>query len=65
MVRALSSGSIIPSHTRCLVPSPDEVTFVLDVLDQVATPALDRVEALLDKTSTWDNVDRNDFCRYI
>lgn len=47
------------------VPSLDEIAFVLDILDQVAAPGLDKVEALLDKTSTWDNVARNDFCRYL
>ncbi|KAF9459432.1 hypothetical protein BDZ94DRAFT_1312356 [Collybia nuda] len=45
------------------VPSSEEITFTLDILDKLCTPALDRVEALLENTATWDNVSRNDFCR--
>lgn len=44
------------------VPSVDEVTFVLEILDKIAGPALDRVELLL-ASPRWDNVGRNDFCR--
>ncbi|KAG6910583.1 hypothetical protein DXG01_009534 [Tephrocybe rancida] len=47
------------------VPSDDEVTFVLEILDKVFLPALDKVESLLETISKWDNVDRNDFCRAI
>jgi proteasome activator subunit 4 len=46
------------------VPSDDEIAFVLDILDHVITPALDKVEALIETTAKWDNVDRNDFCRW-
>jgi proteasome activator subunit 4 len=45
----------------CIVPTPEEIAFVLEILDQVAGPALDKVEALLEEQ--WDNVTRNDFCR--
>jgi proteasome activator subunit 4 len=44
------------------VPTQDEIAFVLEILDQIAEPALDKVEALLAQ-STWDNIARNDFCR--
>lgn len=49
--------------TPLLVPNDEEIAFVLEILDVVAGPALDKVEALL-STPNWDNVARNDFCRY-
>jgi proteasome activator subunit 4 len=55
--------SASPCSISCIVPSTDEITFVLDILDQVATPALDKVESLLETTAKWDNIARNDFCR--
>ncbi|KAG6817600.1 hypothetical protein H0H87_006228 [Tephrocybe sp. NHM501043] len=47
------------------VPTDDEIAFVLEILDNVFQPALDKVETLLQTTAKWDNVDRNDFCRAI
>ncbi|KAG6889358.1 hypothetical protein C0995_001423 [Termitomyces sp. Mi166 len=47
------------------VPNNDEVAFVLEILDHVFLPAIEKVEALLNTTFKWDNVDRNDFCRYL
>ncbi|KAI0094551.1 ARM repeat-containing protein [Irpex rosettiformis] len=47
------------------VPSPGEVDFVLEIMDKIAGPALDRIEALLDTAGRWDNVGRNDFCRFL
>ncbi|KAF8898414.1 hypothetical protein BD779DRAFT_1607229 [Infundibulicybe gibba] len=47
------------------VPSPGEIDFVLEILDQIAKPALDKLEALSKLTSSWDNANRNDFCRYL
>ncbi|KAJ7456643.1 hypothetical protein FB451DRAFT_1276697 [Mycena latifolia] len=47
------------------VPSDAEISFVIDVLDRIGKPALDKVEALLATTTKWDGVDRNDFCRYL
>ncbi|CAL1696390.1 unnamed protein product [Somion occarium] len=47
------------------VPSPGEIDFVLEVLDKIAAPALDAVEELLQTAGHWDNVARNDFCRYL
>ncbi|OCH96671.1 ARM repeat-containing protein [Obba rivulosa] len=47
------------------VPSQGEIDFVLEVLDRIAAPALDKVEALLETAGKWDNVARNDFCRYL
>lgn len=46
-----------------IVPSGAEVAFVLDIIDKITVPALDKVEILLQTTSTWDSVARNDFCR--
>ncbi|KAG1755009.1 uncharacterized protein EDB91DRAFT_1096702 [Suillus paluster] len=47
------------------VPSSEEVQFILDILDRVAAPALDKIEALARSTEHWDEVVRNDFCRYL
>ncbi|KAF5375146.1 hypothetical protein D9758_000062 [Tetrapyrgos nigripes] len=47
------------------VPSDEEIAFVLEVLDRVADPTLSKIEALLETTQTWNNADRNDFCRYL
>jgi proteasome activator subunit 4 len=44
------------------MPTPEETSFVLEILDQVAGPALSKVEALLEEDQ-WDAVARNDFCR--
>lgn len=47
------------------VPSEGEISFVLDVLDRIGEQALDKVEALLATTTSWNGADRNDFCRYL
>ncbi|KAJ7071512.1 hypothetical protein C8F01DRAFT_1110832 [Mycena amicta] len=47
------------------VPSADEIDFVLEIIDRIGTPALDKVEELLATTATWDSAARNDFCRYL
>ncbi|TFK41322.1 hypothetical protein BDQ12DRAFT_768249 [Crucibulum laeve] len=47
------------------VPSQEEVAFILDILHQIERPCLDKVEGLLARTAKWNNVDRNDFCRYL
>jgi proteasome activator subunit 4 len=47
------------------VPSAEEIDFIIEVLDTIAGPALDKIEALLARTEPWDNVARNDFCRYL
>ncbi|KAG1757297.1 hypothetical protein EDB19DRAFT_1924203 [Suillus lakei] len=47
------------------VPSTEEVQFILDILDRVAAPALDKIETLARSTEHWDEVVRNDFCRYL
>lgn len=40
----------------------DEIGLVLEILDKIAGPALDKVEFLLGQEN-WDNIARNDFCR--
>ena len=45
------------------VPNHDEIEFVLEILDKIASPALDKVETLLETAGKWDSVARNDFCR--
>ena len=50
------------SH-RSTVPSENEIALVFDVLDLVVSPALDKVEGLLQTAGSWDNIARNDFCR--
>ncbi|KAG2149717.1 armadillo-type protein [Suillus cothurnatus] len=47
------------------VPSAEEVQFILDILDRVAAPALDKIETLARSTQHWDEVVRNDFCRQV
>lgn len=48
-----------------LVPSPDEIAFVLEVLERIVSPLLLKLEVLLGNTSSWDNSARNDFCRCV
>lgn len=50
--------------TFFLVPNEEEVAFILQILDRVAEPLSTRLFALLENTPSWDNVARNDFCRY-
>ena len=45
------------------MPSAEEVEFVLEILDKIASPALDKIEGLLDSAGRWDSIARNDFCR--
>ena len=45
------------------VPSNEEISFILEILRDVVSPALDKVEALLQTASSWDGIARNDFCR--
>ncbi|KAI0343973.1 ARM repeat-containing protein [Trametopsis cervina] len=47
------------------VPSSEEIDFVLEILDKIAAPALDKIEELLDSAGRWDSVSRNDFCRFL
>ncbi|ETW87560.1 hypothetical protein HETIRDRAFT_469691 [Heterobasidion irregulare TC 32-1] len=47
------------------VPSEEEISFVLEILDHIVAPALAKVEVLLEKSSAWTSIDRNDFCRYL
>jgi hypothetical protein len=47
------------------VPSAEEIEFVLEIMEKIASPALDRIEQLLDSAGRWDSVGRNDFCRYV
>ncbi|EFI28574.1 hypothetical protein CC1G_13601 [Coprinopsis cinerea okayama7 len=47
------------------VPSAEEIDFVLEIMDTIEKPMLDKVESLLENTSKWDHVSRNDFCRFL
>ncbi|KAG9314593.1 hypothetical protein JVU11DRAFT_5396 [Chiua virens] len=47
------------------VPSTPEVDFVLQILDRIASLALDKIEALVNSPGRWDSIARNDFCRYL
>ncbi|KIJ68675.1 hypothetical protein HYDPIDRAFT_106916 [Hydnomerulius pinastri MD-312] len=47
------------------VPNAEEIKFVLEILDRVASPALDKIEELANSSGSWDSVARNDFCRYL
>lgn len=46
-------------------PSDLEIQFVFQLLDEVATPTLVKIEELLERIPTWNSVDRNDFCRFM
>ncbi|KIY51336.1 hypothetical protein FISHEDRAFT_37321 [Fistulina hepatica ATCC 64428] len=46
-------------------PTAPEIDFILEILDTIITPALDKVDALLDNVTSWDSSNRNDFCRYL
>jgi proteasome activator subunit 4 len=46
------------------VPTDGEIDLVLDIIDQIGQPALQMVESLIANNAKWDNVSRNDFCRY-
>ncbi len=48
-----------------VVPSKEEIDFVLEILDKIASPSLDRIDTLLDTAGKWDSVKRNDFCRSV
>ncbi|KAF8922284.1 armadillo-type protein [Mucidula mucida] len=47
------------------VPSDSEIAFVLEILDELHTPLLNKVEELVTRTESWNSSDRNDFCRYL
>jgi len=47
------------------VPSNEEISFILEILNHIVSPALDKLEALLPTASSWDGIARNDFCRYV
>ncbi|KAF8887975.1 hypothetical protein CPB84DRAFT_1684385 [Gymnopilus junonius] len=47
------------------VPSEEEIAFALEIINRVAEPALKLVESLIETSNKWDNVGRNDFCRYL
>ncbi|KAI0728586.1 ARM repeat-containing protein [Fomitopsis betulina] len=47
------------------VPSKEEIEFALEILDKIASPALSKIEVLAKTADHWDEVARNDFCRYI
>lgn len=58
----LDFNPITDKHTDA---SPEDVDFILEVLDRIQKPALDLVDNLLERTASWDSVARNDFCRYL
>ncbi|KAH7915111.1 armadillo-type protein [Hygrophoropsis aurantiaca] len=47
------------------VATPEEIDFVLEILDRVASPTLDKVDTLLADPGSWSNIARNDFCRFL
>ena len=58
------SSAAWASTDQLAVPSKDEIAFIIELLDTVASPLLDKIEHLLESAGHWDNVARNDFCRY-
>jgi proteasome activator subunit 4 len=65
MVRRYSASLPYELTTPCTVPSAEEIDFIIEVIEKVGDHKLNDVEKLLATTSTWDNVARNDFCRYL
>ena len=59
-VRSVACSDDFPT-----VPSGEEISFVLQILDQIVSPLLNNIEELLIDTSAWDDVARNDFCRFV
>ncbi|CAA7258771.1 unnamed protein product [Cyclocybe aegerita] len=47
------------------VPVDEEIAMVLDIIEQIAKPALQKVSTLVETSGTWNNVARNDFCRFL
>ncbi|TFK76811.1 hypothetical protein BDN72DRAFT_829977 [Pluteus cervinus] len=47
------------------MPTDDEISFVITILENIAKPAINKVEGLIAATAQWDSVERNDFCRYL
>jgi hypothetical protein len=47
------------------VPSNEEISFILEILNNIVSPALDKLESLLPTASSWDGTARNDFCRCV
>ena len=47
------------------VPSNEEISFILEILNNIVSPALDKLESLLPTASSWDGIARNDFCRCV
>ena len=61
----VSLSSLFYSHSeRFTVPTDGEIDLVLDVIEQIGQSALQMVESLIASNAKWDNVSRNDFCRY-
>jgi hypothetical protein len=60
-------GNVSFERKRLFVPVPSdpEIEFVMQILENLLGPTLDKVEKLLESTSSWDNVARNDFCRSV
>jgi proteasome activator subunit 4 len=46
------------------VPSMEEIDLVMEILDKIVAPALDKVEHIL-SAAIWDEAARNDFCRFL
>ncbi|KAL0950801.1 hypothetical protein HGRIS_007566 [Hohenbuehelia grisea] len=46
-------------------PSRDEISFAIEIIEAVGVKLMDELDGLLEDTNKWDNVARNDFCRYL
>jgi proteasome activator subunit 4 len=52
------------SHTFFyLVPTDEEIAFVLEILEKIGASSLDLLESLLPSIQSWDGIAKNDFCR--
>jgi len=48
----------------CAVPNDEEISLVLRILEEIGVPLIKQIERLFGPDSKWDNVSRNDFCRF-
>jgi proteasome activator subunit 4 len=51
----------VPWH----VPNEEEIQFAIELFDEVVSPTLTKLEALLEDNVTRDAAWRNDYCRFL
>lgn len=59
-----SESCVVYLNRVFVVPTSGDVDFILEILDNIGSPLLDKIEKLMESAGKWDNVARNDFCRF-